>query len=401
MVRPILYVILMLLLLGLPATEALPQEKSITVAFDQATGRWQFFDGGDAFLSRGVVGIRYAGDGSRNPKEQNYGQKLQPLGVDKPAFVKQVSQRLREWGFNTVGPWSDEDVCLQSGLYYTVNLQGGYHAIKSGKLLGKFPDVFDPHFQATVEARVSEISRQHRGQPNLLGYFTDNELQWGPDLLDRFLRLPDGAPGKEAALKFLRQHLGASASPGAAAAKSPALRTAFVEIVAEQYFKTFQESLARHAPGRLNLGCRFAGFKRYDPAVARVAGRFVDVISLNHYPRSFEAIKEKIRDLHAVSGKPILIGEFSVRGKDSGLPNTKGGGVLVATQRDRGQWYRRFVCDLLGEPYIVGYHWFRWVDEPKEGRFDGENSNVGLVDINNRPYKDFIDQVKLQDQPCQ
>jgi 5-hydroxyisourate hydrolase-like protein (transthyretin family) len=30
-------------------------------------------------------------------------------------------------------------------------------------------------------------------------------------------------------------------------------------------------------------------------------------------------------------------------------------------------------------PYCVGYHWFQWSDQPAQGRFDGENSNYGLV----------------------
>ena len=33
------------------------------------------------------------------------------------------------------------------------------------------------------------------------------------------------------------------------------------------------------------------------------------------------------------------------------------------------------------------YHWFEHADEPKEGRFDGENSKYGVVDIQDEPYK--------------
>jgi hypothetical protein len=40
------------------------------------------------------------------------------------------------------------------------------------------------------------------------------------------------------------------------------------------------------------------------------------------------------------------------------------------------------------------YHWFEWVDEPKEGRFDGEDSNYGLVDIQDRPYQEFVEAVR-------
>jgi agarase len=35
---------------------------------------------------------------------------------------------------------------------------------------------------------------------------------------------------------------------------------------------------------------------------------------------------------------------------------------------------------------MVGFHWFEHADQPKEGRFDGENSNYGLVTIEDRPW---------------
>src|SRR5208337_4627595 len=37
-------------------------------------------------------------------------------------------------------------------------------------------------------------------------------------------------------------------------------------------------------------------------------------------------------------------------------------------------------------PNVVGAHWFQYCDEPFGGREDGEDYNMGLVDISNRPY---------------
>jgi hypothetical protein len=42
----------------------------------------------------------------------------------------------------------------------------------------------------------------------------------------------------------------------------------------------------------------------------------------------------------------------------------------------------------------VGAHWFQWTDEPVLGRFDGENYNIGLVDVTNRPYVELIEAAK-------
>jgi agarase len=106
------------------------------------------------------------------------------------------------------------------------------------------------------------------------------------------------------------------------------------------------------------------------------------VISFNCYAfdptTAFEA--------YSVANKPLLITEFGFRAKDSGLPNTVGAGPLVATQKDRAKCFETYMKVALSRPEFVGYQWFKLGDEPKEGRFNGENSNYGIVDIQDRPY---------------
>jgi agarase len=90
---------------------------------------------------------------------------------------------------------------------------------------------------------------------------------------------------------------------------------------------------------------------------------------------------------YSAFGKPLIIGEFAFRGEDVGLPNTKGAGPKVKTQTDRAAAFEQYVIWALGEPNLVGYHWFEHADEPKEGRFDGENSNYGVVNIKDEVYE--------------
>ena len=82
-----------------------------------------------------------------------------------------------------------------------------------------------------------------------------------------------------------------------------------------------------------------------------------------------------------------MITEFSFKAMDSGLPNTKGAAKPVATQQDRADGFARYVSALAALPPCVGYHWFEYRDEPKEGRFDGENSNYGVVRIDFTPWE--------------
>ena len=93
-----------------------------------------------------------------------------------------------------------------------------------------------------------------------------------------------------------------------------------------------------------------------------------------------------LQDIHRLTQRPVMLTEFSFKAMDSNLPNTKGAGSPVATQKDRADGFERYVNGLLDLPFMVGFHWFEHSDEPKEGRFDGENSNYGLVTIEDKPW---------------
>ena len=111
------------------------------------------------------------------------------------------------------------------------------------------------------------------------------------------------------------------------------------------------------------------------------------MISFNCY--DFDA--SPVIDAYSMAGKPCLISEFSFRGDNSGLPNTRGAGPQVATQSERAQCFERYVVAALRKPNVVGYHWFEHADQPAEGRFDGENSNFGVVSITDGIYAELTE----------
>lgn len=61
------------------------------------------------------------------------------------------------------------------------------------------------------------------------------------------------------------------------------------------------------------------------------------------------------------------------------------------TQVERANATHQFVSELISLDFVIGYHWFQYYDQPKEGRFDGENSNYGLVRIDDEPYNEMIE----------
>jgi hypothetical protein len=39
---------------------------------------------------------------------------------------------------------------------------------------------------------------------------------------------------------------------------------------------------------------------------------------------------------------------------------------------------------------FVGAHWFQYSDQPVTGRFDGENYQIGFINICDRPYPEMV-----------
>jgi len=56
-------------------------------------------------------------------------------------------------------------------------------------------------------------------------------------------------------------------------------------------------------------------------------------------------------------------------------------------QKTRAARYQAYARQVIDKPWLVGHHWFQWVDQPPEGRFDGENNNFGLVNERDQPYE--------------
>ncbi|UCE46922.1 MAG: hypothetical protein JSW47_15085 [Phycisphaerales bacterium] len=53
--------------------------------------------------------------------------------------------------------------------------------------------------------------------------------------------------------------------------------------------------------------------------------------------------------------------------------------------------YRLYVEDAAANRYSVGAHWFTLYGQSALGRFDGENYNIGFLDVCNRPYEPLCD----------
>ena len=119
----------------------------------------------------------------------------------------------------------------------------------------------------------------------------------------------------------------------------------------------------------------------------RLASVF-DVCSINVY--EYEPTKQVIR-AGRLTGRPILIGEYHIGVPANGLA---AGLVQAKDQHERGVAYRYFLEQAASLEWFLGAYWFAWRDEPVLGRMDGENYNIGFVDVTDRPYVELIEAAK-------
>jgi hypothetical protein len=328
--------------------------------------------------------------------------------------------RLRAWGFNTIANWSDPGLYELKKVPYTatIDLSGDYARVASGQdYWGKMHDPYDPKFAAAVDKSILETVGRYRDDPWCLGYFIDNEISWGSGESDRghfglaYGTLAEGkdSPAKRAFVEQLKLHyaklqnlnrawhanfaswdalLGQPFKPEEAL--TPQMRQDFADYLkrfAEQYFSVIRDALRKYDPNHLYLGCRFAW--RTPEAVA-AAAEYCDVVSFNIYRSRVDAQEwEFTEGLH----KPVIIGEFHFGALDRGMFHT--GLVATPDQPARAAMYRDYIRSVVDNPAFVGCAWFEYSDEPLTGRvYDGENYNIGFVDVTDSPYPEMVEAAK-------
>jgi len=337
-------------------------------------------------------------DFSRANALRKYGPNWQQATADI------AHKRLRSWGMNTIGNWSDPAIYLMRKTPYVATIWFSARPIRGSQgYWGQFKDPFDPEFAANLRARVAAEAGKSAGDPWCLGYFVDNEMGWGDDtsLAVAALASPADQAAKKAFIEDLRAKYGtieklsaawgtghaswdallASTAPPDKARAGDDLR-AFYTRIAEQYFRTVRDAVKQVAPNQLYLGCRFAWV---NDRAAAAAARFCDVVSYNRYTRSVA----ELRLPAGAEDKPLIIGEFHFGALDRGMFHT--GLVPVADQAARAEAYRAYVRGALANPLMVGTHWFKYQDEPTTGRpLDEENYQIGFIDICDTPYPETI-----------
>ncbi len=372
---------------------------------EQIDGRWWFITpDGHYFYSTGVNGIG-TGAGTRATGRENlfaslpaplppppgaptrglnfaaqtnfYGANLsRRFGPDwRPAWARLTAQRLEAWGLNTAsGPGlSDLLGGTPQNKPYVLFLRG----FQTGNLIMGLPDVYAEDFAARIDAEVERQVTPRRDDPCLLGYFIGNEPPWPgreSEFVDTLLA---------AAPSAMQAHFQAELAKG----DTPETRRDLVLAAFARYLAVINAAVKKHDPNHLNLGIRFGGTPP-DYVIALAKG--FDVYSLNKY--RWEPPADYLKKIYALVGRPMLLGEFHIGVPGRGLAP---GLVMAMNQAERGIAYRYYVEHAAAHPEVIGTHWFQWIDQPATGRGDGENYNIGWVDVTDRPYAELVAAAKV------
>ena len=335
---------------------------------------------------------------------------MRAFGGDwKEKWQRMTARRLKAWGLNTVGNWTNVDFCRASGLPYVIPLDTGRHfPTTAAKIFRDFPDVFSEEYRKNAE-KYAQALLPFRGDPYLIGYFLCNEPNWafeeGLNLGAEVMAYDGTLACKDKLVGFLTERYidikALNAAWGTAfkgfeelkkpikdahqlSASSNADLGDFMGLLVKEYVSVPSAACRKVDPNHLNLGMRWGWI--HDPR--QVAGwECFDVFSINCYntdPRgAIEAVAK------AGVNKPVMIGEFHHGALDGATSATGIRGVL--TQHERGKAYRFFVESGASTTNLVGCHYFTWNDQSAVGRFDGENYNIGFVDACHQPYTEMVD----------
>jgi hypothetical protein len=377
-------ILLLLVTLSLVATIAeaqiTPAKAYEYIRVVQENGVWWFQDGsGRRFFSLGVncVGGCY-GHAEETP-------------ID-PARKTRIIEALRDWGFNTAGGWSSPSVW--NDLYVADRIYTEF--------IENQHDVFDKSWwDGWFADRLKAEVQPFLGMRNFIGYFLDNEPEWNAaQIFEFYLGLARDRPGSQAFITYLKQYYQGSIRklnrswrashasfeniPGTLPPKSyswpmrQGILKAWRNEVAATYYRRYAAMVRALDPDHLILGIRHRGVP--DVEFFRATAPYFDVNSINDYNRLGD-LRPAYAELYQATGKPLMITEFSF----SGFQHPGHKSLLfvdVYTQENRGIGYRKYVRQAGRAPFMVGMHWFMWMDYDKEDqaiRGFPPDENVGLV----------------------
>lgn len=353
--------------------------------------------------------------------ERRYGETSPESYIKK--WEEVTLDRMNSWGFTSFGNWVDPAFYPNEQVPYFANgwIIGDFKTLQPlNARWSAMPDFYDPVFRERAVATISVIAEEVKASPWCIGIFVDNEKAWGElegsvearygVITDALSKSVADSPAKVAFTKHLREKYSSVQKLNNAWSsdfknwaefeKGAVFETysdaqvkdlsRMLEMLGEQYFQVVTETLNDYLPDHLYMGARMANWGM-PPEIIKASVKYSDVLSFNIYEEGVQPHHWKFLEEIDL---PTVIGEFHIgTTKSSGLYNP--GIVHAYDEADRARAYKTYMQSVLDNPYFVGAHWFQYMDEPLTGRtYDGENANIGFVNVADIPYPELIEAAK-------
>lgn len=411
-------------------------------------GRWVLVDpNGNAYYSVGVNGVGYSGDtytyvkGRENIYEwlpeftndknnPNYiyhnaylndnsdnfsfyvANKIKKDGsFNATNFYNESVQRLRKWGFNSEGGFSNPgNGDLNFPRVYVLSLPEDYR-ISGSSIIDIYKTGAKQAFEKSFEQQVASLANN----PLVIGYFFGNEIDY-----HQFKNIIPSKKASEAAIKqalidfLIKKYERVSLFNNAwktnfssfeeAAETSIALTTdqsmvdmySFFEKYIDKYYGDLVAALRRYDKNHLTLGDRYFTPVLQDVNLRKVlcsaAAKHLDVLSYNYYTYATDI--ELLNDIYKHSGKPIMLTEFHYGDPTQGQTSSI---QMMDNELQKGLAYRNYVEQAFSTGFVVGTHWFEFLDQAVTGRwfqgYYGEGFGIGLLNVADRPYKTLLEEI--------
>jgi len=363
--------------------------------------RWWLVDpNGYLFLSAGVNGVSLAAGPGAEEDDSSYREAALGRHRGESAWAEATIGRLREWGFNTLGPAVDSRV-REWGMAFTVNLECS-RAVRRADA-GGFPDVFDPYFERGVKRHAARACRLYAEDSRLVGYFTDGSLDWGAGeesggpLIGRFLSMEDDAPGRRGVLDYLErryltiaelneawttsyesfEEIGRTPQVGSRIPQADV--DGFQRLVASEYFRITHEAIRASDRHHLILGPPFEG-EPPGPVLAGMAD-LVSVVSVGW--TAGKPSPAQLRRMQRLADRPVMICDLAVAVSPTARGGRRPARACAETEEEQAAQYSVKVRELLAIPTVIGYCWPSYVDGPA----GSARGRCGLVGRDDEPHQ--------------
>ncbi len=405
---------------------------------------WLIKPDGIATWSIGTMAAMPNNSGNGNVELYNWYQTR--YGENRTGFANMLFDTLKSWGFNSYAGWTSDNFAqitkqkFKSGEdyfpmfrvlglsamgdekdYYVTNSKG---ESKNGD--HSMADPFNPDWRKDAREKAEKQIPEYRDEPWFAGWYVDNEIEFN----DLFKFVWAEYSGKEFIRRLQKKYesidqLNKTWSSGFGKynyssfeeilQKKPEPKdwtdqlysdfTEFERTIIKEYIHFTYDLIKELDPhhlvisNRLNLGPMGDLYRTMD-----LWGKY-DLICMNIYPENLlfgfsPGELELMKRLYEGTGKPVIIGEWSVPaiseklygfGKDTyNRPLDWSWPQVVRNQTERGEVYRACMNQLASMDFIVGAGWFKPIDVNSPVR----RANRGLIDSNFQPYNEMIKAIK-------